>query len=127
MRDSEFLTNPVAASDEMSRATEELRQACGTILTQSKELVNMIQLKDSIKDLEENISFHEDSKESLKGMIARLMAEITWIGALFDSTRAQMIELKERMTSKDAMMKSVAHASCATLWPFIKSMFEKFS
>lgn len=124
--ETKFLINASVVSDQMERPTEKSHQAQVILSTKSKELVNVAQLKMSIKNFEENVAFYESSKETLNNRRARARVETTLIRILFKCTRAQAIELQERQTAKGATIKSVVQASYGWLGLSIRGFVENF-
>lgn len=67
------------------------------------------------KSLEDNVRFHEASEESLKSEISAAITESTRLGQLFDGIRADVADLKERLGTRDAAVRSIVDHLCATL------------
>lgn len=82
------------------RATEDLCQAQSTISTQSRDLVNVAQLKAFIRSVKRNVSFYKARVEYLKDELAGVKAKRTRTRALFDGVRAQAVELPENLAAK---------------------------
>lgn len=106
-----------AASGQIARATAELRQACDTISTQRREFAKIAQLTMSIKILEGNIAFYKVSEADLKGKLAKIMAKSTRLEESFDGTRTPVLDLREKLAPKDAVVRSIVQDSCVTLRP----------
>lgn len=75
LREEELLFSASAASSQKAKATAEMRQTHDTIGTRSKELMNISQLKTSIKGLKDSESFYEASEESLNGNLEAVEME----------------------------------------------------
>lgn len=67
----ELLSKVSESSNQISRATTELRQARDTVTMQSKDLVRRAQLKMFIKSLEDNVAFYEASEDCSNSKFAR--------------------------------------------------------
>lgn len=91
MREVELLYSFSAALGQIAVATIELRQACDTILTQSKRLAKVGHLKTAFNSLEDSIVFYETSGEGLKGEPETATEECTRTGELFKLTPAQVV------------------------------------
>lgn len=98
----------------------------GNEIDASIEFVDIAHLKVSITDVKVNAAFHEASEESFNDELARATAERTQIGTLFDSARVDVVEMQEKLAAKDTAIEPVVAASCATLWPSIRSLVESF-
>lgn len=61
-----MISNVSTVSNQAERASVELHYACRTILTQSKELAYVAQLRSSIKSVEVNMAFYKAYEEELK-------------------------------------------------------------
>lgn len=70
MCEAKLLSNASVVSRQITRATTKLCQTRGMISMQSKGLARIAQLKTSKKRLENNVTFYEVSKESLKNELA---------------------------------------------------------
>lgn len=93
-----------AASCQIAGATTRLRQACDTILTQSKELENITQLEMYLKSLIDSVTFSKASEQSIRSTSATATTESTRLGQLFDSTRAEMVDLQSKLAARDAVL-----------------------
>lgn len=121
-----MLASASAASDQIASATAELRQAHDTTSTQSKEMAKIAQLKMSVKILEDNFAFYETSEEDLKVEPAKSTAESTRLEKLLYGTRAQVVDLPEKLAAKDAVIMYRVQDLCVTLGPSAKDLVEKF-
>lgn len=106
-REAELLANALATSGQIGRATSSFRQTRDTTSTQSMDLAKIAQLKTSIKNLEDNAAFYEASEEDWKDELAKATAEHTRLGELFDSMRTQVVDFREKLATKDAVIQPI--------------------
>lgn len=99
-RETEWSANDLVTSDQMASATMQFRLARNMISTPSKEPVIAVQLKTLIIDLRGNIAFLEAANEGVKVESAKVTAESTRFGALFDGVRGQVVELQKSQVQK---------------------------
>lgn len=83
-------------------------------------------MKTSIKGLDDNVAFYNASVEDLKGEPAEATAKTTQLGELADDMRAQVVDLQENLTKKDAVAKLIVHDLFATLATSLKSLTKNF-
>lgn len=57
----------------------------------------------SIKMLTDSIAFCQTSEESLTSEIAKATTESTGLGTLHDTTRVQVVDLRDRFIAKDSV------------------------
>lgn len=105
-----MLINAAAASSPMVGVAEEVRHARARILTESKELEIITQLKAPIEAMKEDLAFYEVSAEGLKDKLAKTTAKSTRAEALFDNERTQVIELWTKLAAEHVTVKSIAQA-----------------
>lgn len=94
------------------------------ISTKRRELAKITQLKMSTRSLEGNVALYDASEENLKGELEKTMAERTRLKELFNSRRAQVARLREKLAPKHAVRKSIVEDSCITVRPSLKRLVE---
>lgn len=125
-RQLQLISSDAVASGQVKRATEVLRQAQATISTESTEFADIAQLKASITELRENVTFYETRAEDLKDELAMATADNTQIAALFNIKCDQVVELRPRLAANDKENKLVLQNSCVRLGPSIRGMVDNF-
>lgn len=93
--------------------TAKLCQPRDTISTQSKKLVNIVQLKVSIKSLKDKVAFYKDYERSLKFELAVVTTERTNLGTFLGTTPAKVVDLREKLAARNIVVRSVFDNSCA--------------
>lgn len=83
-------------------------------------------MKTSITSLKDNVSFYDSSEEGLTSDLAKATAESVLLGKHFNSTHAQVVDMREKLAEKDGVVKSLLQGSCATLRPFVSILVENF-
>lgn len=79
-----------------------------SILAESKKLVTFVQLKMSLMRLVENAAFYGAIEESWKRELGNVGSESTQPRKVFDSTPEQVSSLREKLTTKDVVIKTIA-------------------
>lgn len=82
-------------------------------------MVKIGQLERTIKSQEYNVAFYNSTVKNLKWELAKEMAESTRLKYLFDSVHALVVDMRERFSAKDAVVKFVVQDSCAVPGPFL--------
>lgn len=88
-----MLSSASKASSPIERATAEFQQVRGTILTQSRELAKVTQLKMPITSLGDSVAFYKNSEKCSKSEIAAVTTESMQRAQLFHSVRAEMADM----------------------------------
>lgn len=83
------------ASSQMVKACAEACHTRNTILTQSRKLETIAQLKISIESLGDIVDFHNTRAESSKRKLSTVTMEVTRIGPIFDSVSVEVADLRE--------------------------------
>lgn len=102
-RKPELLSGAQAASNQVARDTVELRQACDTTSTQSKELAKIEQWKVPIKILEDKIAFLKTTEESLKSELVMATMDNTRHCQLLDRTCIEVAGIHQPLAARDAV------------------------
>lgn len=102
-REAELPTSASGGLSQIAKGGVELRQARDTILSQSKELAGIAQLKMCIKSPEDNVAFYKASEGSVKSELTMLTAESSRLGQFIGSVRAEVHEIKEKLAASDTV------------------------
>lgn len=102
---AELSDNNSAAWGKIARTATELRQVRDTISIQSKVLTKAVNVKTSVKNLEDNVVFYKVTEEELKGEIGKTTAESTCRGQFYDRMRVQVVDMHEKLAAKEAAIK----------------------
>lgn len=124
--EAELHSSGSTVSSLMARAAARLRQARDTIAMQSKELAKIAQLKSSLKNLENNMSFYEASEEDLKNAFAATIKDSTWFSQLVDGIQARLADLRVWLSAKVDITRFIVKDSYASLSPSLRSLVEYF-
>lgn len=88
---------PSVALNRKERTIGALHEVSDSIPAHGKDFPWISQLKMPANSLENNLTYYGTNEEDLKSKLAKLRAERTRIEDLFDCTRAQVADLREKL------------------------------
>lgn len=111
----------------MARYTTKVSQARDKILSQSKELAKIVQLKSFLRSQENNLSIFQANEEDLKNELAAAIKDSTWLSQFADDTRVEVVDLREKSVAKNGVICPIVENSCASLGSSLRVLAESFT